>query len=75
MSESIEIRKALDFWPGDYIQIREGGRYAGAVGQIEDIQPGSKGGLMYVVRLVIRGEIVFATLSHRSMVFIRHEEE
>ncbi len=75
MSETMQIRRALDYSPGDLVQLT-GHKHAGKVGVIDIIKLShNEQYFIYCVMLMDNGEPYFVTTLGHQMKLLRHAEE
>lgn len=76
MSETMEIKKMLDYLPGDLIQL-VGPNFRGEIGKIISIKLShNKGRLLYEVEFInSEGDTIIRSVVPEQMRFLSHAEE
>ena len=76
MSETMKIKKMLDYLPGDLVQL-VGPNFHGAIGRIISIKPSHKGSrLLYEVEFInSEGDTLIRSVVPDQMRFLSHAEE
>ena len=71
MSESVEIKRALDYQIGDLVQVTTG-KNAGMIGRIVDIRLFPEG---YILQYIIHSKGEFYKYRGENIRFLSHQED